>query len=283
MPVQDLFRFRRGTAAAWTSANPTLAAGEMGVETDTRKSKIGDGLTSWSSLLYTVAGTALAVAVGNLTGAGTGVLTWLATPSSANLAAALTDETGSGALVFGTAPTITTSLTVNGTIFINQPSSVQSMDIFNGGNQAEIRIGYSAGGCGRFGYYAPVAVTYIDVGGGASYLIISGNGVGFFDVTSTAANAYGDFKIATAGKGLYVKEGTNATMGVATLVLGTVVVSTTKVTANSRIFLMHQNLGTITVPVGVAVSARTAGTSFTILSANLSDTSSIAWMIVEPA
>lgn len=39
---------------------------------------------------------------------GTGVATWLATPSSANLAAALTDETGSGAAVFGTAPQIST-------------------------------------------------------------------------------------------------------------------------------------------------------------------------------
>jgi len=37
---------------------------------------------------------------------GTGVLTWLQTPSSDNLAAAVSDETGSGALVFGTAPTI---------------------------------------------------------------------------------------------------------------------------------------------------------------------------------
>lgn len=37
---------------------------------------------------------------------GAGVLTWLATPSSANLASAVTGETGSGALVFGTAPTL---------------------------------------------------------------------------------------------------------------------------------------------------------------------------------
>ena len=42
----------------------------------------------------------------NLAGLGTGVATFLATPSSANLAAALTDETGSGANVFGTSPTI---------------------------------------------------------------------------------------------------------------------------------------------------------------------------------
>jgi hypothetical protein len=39
---------------------------------------------------------------------GTGVATFLATPSSANLASAITDETGSGALVFGTSPSLTT-------------------------------------------------------------------------------------------------------------------------------------------------------------------------------
>jgi hypothetical protein len=43
---------RRGTAAEWTSVNPTLAAGEMGVETDTRKLKVGTGSTAWNSLSY---------------------------------------------------------------------------------------------------------------------------------------------------------------------------------------------------------------------------------------
>lgn len=46
-------------------------------------------------------------AVGSITGLGTGVATFLATPSSANLATAITDETGSGALVFATSPTLT--------------------------------------------------------------------------------------------------------------------------------------------------------------------------------
>lgn len=52
-----------------------------------------------------------------LSGLGTGVATWLATPSSANLAAAVTGETGTGALVFGTAATVTdlvVSQTANG-------------------------------------------------------------------------------------------------------------------------------------------------------------------------
>jgi hypothetical protein len=47
-PIQ----FLRGTAAAWTSANPTLAAGKPGFETDTGQLKIGDGSTAWNSLGY---------------------------------------------------------------------------------------------------------------------------------------------------------------------------------------------------------------------------------------
>jgi hypothetical protein len=45
-------QIRRGTASQWTGANPVLAAGEVGLETDTRKIKFGDGSTAWSSLSY---------------------------------------------------------------------------------------------------------------------------------------------------------------------------------------------------------------------------------------
>lgn len=45
-------KLRRGTAAEWTAANPILAAGEMGIETDTRKFKFGDGTTHWNTLAY---------------------------------------------------------------------------------------------------------------------------------------------------------------------------------------------------------------------------------------
>jgi len=51
-------------------------------------------------------------ALSNLSGLGTGVATFLATPSSANLAATLTDETGSGALVFATDPTFPNDIIV---------------------------------------------------------------------------------------------------------------------------------------------------------------------------
>lgn len=44
---------RRGTQAEWTAANPTLRHGEIAVETDTRRVKIGDGTTAWATLKYT--------------------------------------------------------------------------------------------------------------------------------------------------------------------------------------------------------------------------------------
>ena len=52
MPVQTQMQVRRGTASSWTSTNPTLAAGELGFETDTGKFKIGTGSSTWNSLLY---------------------------------------------------------------------------------------------------------------------------------------------------------------------------------------------------------------------------------------
>ena len=53
------FKLRNGTAAEWTAANPTLLQGEIGVETDTRKYKIGDGSTAWAGLSYYIDGVAI--------------------------------------------------------------------------------------------------------------------------------------------------------------------------------------------------------------------------------
>lgn len=51
MTVQQI-KLRRGTAAGWTSANPTLGEGELGFETDTGKFKIGNGDDAWTVLEY---------------------------------------------------------------------------------------------------------------------------------------------------------------------------------------------------------------------------------------
>jgi hypothetical protein len=77
--------------------------------------------------------TGLPISTG-VSGLGTGIATWLATPSSANLAAAVTDETGSGALVFATSPTLVTpvigaatgtSLALTGGSLTTRPAATQ--------------------------------------------------------------------------------------------------------------------------------------------------------------
>ena len=52
--MADIIQLRRDTSSNWTSANPTLAQGELGVETNTSKIKVGDGSTTWSSLSYLI-------------------------------------------------------------------------------------------------------------------------------------------------------------------------------------------------------------------------------------
>ncbi|MET9386556.1 glycosyl hydrolase family 28-related protein [Streptomyces sp. NPDC002928] len=95
-------------------------------------------------------------------------------------------------------------------------------------------------------------------------------------------SADSDIVAGLAGKGIKVKEGTNAKMGTLTLNGATAVtVATTAVTATSRIFLTVQAPGG--TPAGIAyVSARTAGTSFSVKGV-AGDTSTVAWLIVEPA
>lgn len=50
--VQTRIQLRHDTAANWTSVNPVLLEGEVGIETDTLKQKVGDGVTAWNSLPY---------------------------------------------------------------------------------------------------------------------------------------------------------------------------------------------------------------------------------------
>ncbi len=98
--------------------------------------------------------------------------------------------------------------------------------------------------------------------------------------TRLQAMANGNIKIAS---GLNVVEsGSAPTMGIATLSSGTNTVSTTAVTANSRIFLSIDG-GTLTNIGTTYISARTAGTSFTISSSNVLDASNVAWILIEPS
>lgn len=100
---------------------------------------------------------------------------------------------------------------------------------------------------------------------------------------SGTATIAGDAKLSTAGSGLYVKEGTNATMGTGTISGGTATINTTKVTANSRIFLCKQDVVPGATAEEMTVSARTAGTSFTVSTTSASEGHTFAWFLLEPA
>lgn len=89
----------------------------------------------------------------------------------------------------------------------------------------------------------------------------------------------GQVALQTVGKGMSIKEGTNAKQGIVTLVGGAAVVTNTSVTATSRIMLTPQNASG--GAGSVSVTARTAGTSFTIGSTNVLDTRDIAYVLFE--
>jgi hypothetical protein len=101
------------------------------------------------------AGTASAVAVGGITGLGTGVGTMLATFSSANIATACTDETGSGVLVFGTSPAFTTSVTTGSTTFAVFNTTATTVNAF--GAATTLNIGAGAATVLNFGGFTSAA------------------------------------------------------------------------------------------------------------------------------
>jgi hypothetical protein len=90
----------------------------------------------------------------------------------------------------------------------------------------------------------------------------------------------GNIQLKTAGNGIKIKEGSNARMGTATLVGGTVVVANTSVTTATRVFISRSTTGGTE---GTLSTTLINGTSFTVNSTSGTDTSSVNWLLIEPA
>lgn len=99
---------------------------------------------------------------------------------------------------------------------------------------------------------------------------------------ASAAGFAGQAAVITAGAGFSVKTGSNCKMGTGTLSGGTVTISNTSVTANSVIFLQDTSSSLTNVGV-LSVTAKVAGTSFTVSSTSALDTSTFNYIIYEPA
>ncbi|WP_329338606.1 hypothetical protein OG866_27160 [Streptomyces sp. NBC_00663] len=123
---------------------------------------------------------------------------------------------------------------------------------------------------------APVNQFAAPSGSGGYFAAASGQSDGVWNLWAGAANA---LNIGTPGGGIAIKEGANSRMGLATLAAGTVTVTNTSVTANTRIVVIRQTLaGT---PGHFSVT-KSPGVSFTINSST-TETSTVLWILFEPA
>lgn len=107
---------------------------------------------------------------------------------------------------------------------------------------------------------------------------VGATGFGATTTPTDKVEITGNLALLVAGNKLKIATGSNASLGTATLVAGTVTVSTTAVTSSSKIFLTHGVAGG-TVGV-ISVGTITNGTSFVINSSSASDTSDINWLII---
>lgn len=84
-------QLRRGTAAQWSAANPLLAEGELAVELDTGKFKVGNGINRWNQIEYTTnfGDQDVQNSVINFLTSSTGAVTWLYNTGTNQLASSV--------------------------------------------------------------------------------------------------------------------------------------------------------------------------------------------------
>lgn len=105
--MASLIKIRRDTAANWAQVNPTLAAGEPGLETDTLKVKYGNGSTAWTSLNYAGGSGSGSVSTASTTTAGVVKVDGITiTINNGTISAVGAGGGGSGTVSMGTAKSL---------------------------------------------------------------------------------------------------------------------------------------------------------------------------------
>ena len=142
MTTYTRFKLRSDTAANWTAADPVLLAGEIGVETDNRRYKIGDGTTAWSGLSYYIDGVAIRGQCSKMTD-GTIDITAQGTYISTGLTATLDSSTAYG-MVLGTTDTFGLKNDSGATKLFRVYGSIDATD----GNNSTLGIKLAKNGVG---------------------------------------------------------------------------------------------------------------------------------------
>ena len=221
--------------------------------------------------------------ISGISGLGTGVGTWLGTPTSANLAAAITDETGSGSLVFANTPTlvtpnigVATATTVN-KLTITAPATSATLTIangktltasntltFTGTDSSSVAFGtggtvlYSGGALGTPSSGTLTSCTGLPIAGISGL----GTGVGTWLGTPTSAN----LSVAVADS-----------TGSGSLVFGTSPTIATGITAGSNAFNLVNGIATTVNFAGAGTTISIgAGTGTTTVNNNLVVTGNIS-------
>lgn len=118
------------------------------------------------------------------------------------------------------------------------------------------------------------------IGTGGTGAVSIGNATGGTSITGNTTLA-GNLSLTTAGNKISIATGTNASIGTsAAMTAGTITISTTAVTASSKIFLTPNTPGGTAGILSAPTASIVAGTSFVINSSNNADTSTVNWWII---
>lgn len=283
-----------GNAATATYATGAGSASTADYATEAGAVPFG-GVTGTPTTLagYGITDAALDSAVVHKTGAETvaGVKTFTSAPTVSKNTGALPAPSGDTILhaanananntrllldCFGAVP-LTAYRTASGTAAVPAALTV-NMPL---GAQAYSGYGATAYSGTRASFNALAAEGWTDTAQGTYVTVTTTKAGGTSNREVLRITDAGDVSAKVVGAGFRVAEGSNAKQGTATLAAGTVTVSNTSVTANSRIQLTSQADGG--TPGWLRVSDRVAGTSFTITSSSATDTSTVAYFITEPA